>query len=80
LRPAWVRAGWRFEGEVVFAGREVRFDPLADGRVMRSCSAFVLVARADECGVRFGDVGREAVAGVAAVAEQDLAAAALAAV
>jgi hypothetical protein len=47
---------------------------------MRPCSAFVLVARAHERDVRFGDLGREAVAGVAAVAEQDLAAVALAAV
>jgi hypothetical protein len=33
-----------------------------------------------ERGVPFGDLGREAAAGVAAVAEQDLAAAALAAI
>jgi hypothetical protein len=48
-----------FEGEELFAGPEDRFDPLADGREMRPCSAFVLVARADERGVRFGDLGRE---------------------
>ena len=35
-----------FEGEVVFAGPEARFDPLADGREMRPCSAFVLAVRA----------------------------------
>jgi hypothetical protein len=79
LRPASVRARWRFEGEEVFAGPEDRFDPLADGRDMRPCSAFLLAARAREGGVRCGDLGHEAVAGVAAVAEQDLAAAALAA-
>jgi hypothetical protein len=54
----------------------MRFDPLADGRGMRPCSAFVLAARAHEPGV----LGREAAAGVADVAEQDLAAVALAAV
>jgi hypothetical protein len=58
----------------------MRFDPLADGRGMGPCSAFLVAARSRERGVRFGDLGREAVAGVAAVAEQDRAAAALAAV
>jgi hypothetical protein len=62
------------EGEEVFAGPEDRFDPLADGREMRPCSAFLLAARALERGVRFGVLGREAVAGVAGVAERDLAA------
>ena len=66
------------EGEEVFAGPEDRFDGLADGREMGPGSAFVLAARGHGRGVPFGDLGREAVAGVAAVAERDLAAAALA--
>jgi hypothetical protein len=47
---------------------------------MGPCSAFLVAARARARGVRFGDLGREAVAGVPAVAERDLAAVALAAV
>jgi hypothetical protein len=69
-----------FGGEEVFAGPEGRFGPLADRRELRRCSALLRAARARERGVPCGDRGREAAAGVAAVAEQDLAAVALAAV
>src|SRR5689334_25390033 len=68
------------EGEQVFAGPEDRFDPLADRREVRPGSAFFLAAGAHERGLALADGGSETAAGVAAVAEQQLAAVSPAAV
>src|SRR4051794_19418114 len=68
-----------FEGEEVFAGPEDRLDPLADRREMRAAAAFVFASWAHDRGVALGDGGGKGAAGVALVAQQRLAAAALAA-
>src|ERR1019366_1573150 len=72
---AWERAAAvAFEREEVFEGPEDRLDALADRREMRSMSGFVFAARPDDRGVQFTDFEREVAAGVALVAQQDLAA------
>ena len=68
-----------FEGEQVFAGPEDRFDALADRCEMRALPGFVFAAGSDDRGVALADAGGELAAGVALVAEQRLAALALAA-
>jgi hypothetical protein len=68
------------EGEEVFAGPEDRFDPLSDRCEVWSLPGLVFAARTHECGVALGDLGGEVAAGVALIAEQRLAAVALAAV
>src|SRR3954453_22188749 len=82
---AFAQAGERagavaFEREQVFAGPEDRLDALADRREMRSVVRFVLAPRTHDGGVAFADRGGERATGVALVAEQRLAAVALAAV
>ena len=68
------------EDEEVCARPEDRLDPLADRREMRLDSALVFAARAGECRVTVADGRREPAAGVSLVAEQGIAAVALAAV
>src|ERR1700722_2381189 len=68
-----------FEGEEVFAGPEDRFDPLADRGEVWAFSRFVFAARPDDGGVEGADAAGEVAAGVALVAEDRLAAVALAA-
>src|SRR5215210_6918521 len=67
------------ERKQVFAGPEDRFDALADRREMRAVWGFVLASWSHDRGAACGDGGGEVAAGVALVAQQRLAAAALAA-
>ena len=68
------------QGEHVLAGPEDRLDALADRRELWVVAGFVLASRAHDRGVALGDGDGELAAGVALVAEQRLAAAALAAI
>src|SRR5579859_162213 len=63
-----------FEGEQVFAGPEDRFDALTDRCEVGPVSGFVFAAGPDDRGVQGADLEREFAAGVALVAQQDLAA------
>ena len=69
-----------FEGEQVFAGPEDRLDPLPDRGEVRTGCGFVFAVGADDRGVEFAHRLGEGAAGVALVAEQRLAAVAVAAV
>jgi hypothetical protein len=72
---AWEGAGAvAFEGEEVFAGPEDALDALADRREVWAVAGFVFAAWADEGGADAGDLCGELAAGVALVAQQDLAA------
>src|SRR6266496_4663995 len=67
-----------FEGEQVFAGPEDRFDALADRGEVRSLAGFVAAAGSDDRGLQLAHGVGELAAGVALVAEDRLAAGALA--
>jgi hypothetical protein len=64
-----------FESETVFEGPEDRFDALADPGQRGSAGVLVAAGWAqDRCAEAFGDVGLEVAAGVALVADDQLAA------
>src|SRR3984893_8527572 len=67
-----------FEGEYVFAGPEDLLDPLADRGEVWPLARLVFAPGTDDRGVESGDFLGEVAAGVAFVAEDRLAAAALA--
>lgn len=67
------------EREQVFAGLKDRLDALADRGQMRSPAGLVAAAWAHDGGVQFADPVSEVTSGIALVAEQRLAATALAA-
>src|ERR1700759_873225 len=68
-----------FEREDVFAGPEDRFDSLSEGCQVRAPAGLVFAMRADDGGAQLLDLGAELSAGVNLVAQQGLAALALAA-
>ncbi len=79
LQDAFAQAGEcagavAFEREDVFAGPEDALDALADRRQVRPAAGLVTSAGPHDRGVQFADGCGERAAGVALVAEQDLAA------
>ena len=80
LLDAGQRAGAvALEREQVFASPEDRLDPLADRRQVRPSAGLVLAARAHDGRLQLGDGCGELASGIALVADERLAAVALAA-